>query len=141
MAKVPAACTRLLAQRLHASGKREHRLLRRSLVARALPGPPRSVPSLAACLLAVACSARNASTGRLPPTMQTQADRTREQDGVRAAVPGFGPDLPGQRARTPRRGNQVSWLSAVSPMPRFVDTASARPRIAGAAVRSEDHTS
>jgi hypothetical protein len=31
--------------------------------------------------------------------MQTQADRTREQDGVRAAVPGFGPDPPGQRAR------------------------------------------
>ena len=36
-----------------------------------------------------------------------------------AAPAGFGPDSPGQRARASGRSHPLSWLSAVSPMPRY----------------------
>jgi hypothetical protein len=98
---------------------------------------PAAFCALTACLLAVARSARNASTGRLPPTMQIQAGRTKEQNGGRAAVPGFIPDLPGQRwARAPRCSH---YYPGYLPFPRCPDIAGTAPallRIAGAAVRS-----
>src|SRR6266571_5284028 len=101
--------TQLLVQRLQASDKREHRLLRRGTGAGALPGPLRFVRSLAACLLAVARAAHNPFAGRLPPTLQTQADRMSEHNGATAQTVGMNElkaGTPSGTARSAKAGSQ-----------------------------------